>query len=79
MFERYVYMPDEEMLTKFERIENMCGFPGAFGNVDGTNLLCCKCAPGRQFPAMSGHKMKGQMLINVVVIVSPTAEVLHVS
>ena len=79
VFERYVYMPDEEMLTEFDRIENMCGFPGAFGNVDGTNLLCCRYEYGRQFPAMSGHKMKGQTSINVVVIVSPTAEVLHVS
>ena len=79
VFERYVYMPDEEMLTEFERIENMCGFPGAFGNVDGTNLLCCRYEYGRQFPAMSGHKMKGQTSINVVVIVSPTGEVLHVS
>jgi len=79
VFAEHVYMPDEETLKKYERIENMCGFPGAFGNVDGTNLLCCKYPFRVQIAAMSGHKMKGQTSINVVVIVSPTGEVLHVS
>jgi hypothetical protein len=79
VFERHVYMPDRETLAKYERIEDLCGFPGAFGNVDGTNLLCCKYPFGRQFAAMSGYKMKNQTSVNVVVIVSPTAEVLHVS
>ena len=79
VFERHVYMPDRETLAKYERIEDLCGFPGAFGNVDGTNLLCCKYPFGRQFAAMSGYKMKNQTSVNVVVIVSPTGEVLHVS
>jgi len=79
VFERHVHMPDGETLTRYERIEALCGFPGAFGNVDGTNLLCCKYPFGRQWPAKSKHKMKNQTSINVLVIVSPTGEALHVS
>ena len=39
-FEDHVYMPDEDTLKTHERIANLCGFPGCFGKVDGTNLLC---------------------------------------
>ena len=78
-FEDHVYMPDEDTLKKYERIGNLCGFPGCFGKVDGTNLLCNKYPYSRRIDAMSGYKLKGQTSVNVLVIVSPTGEAIHAS